>query len=89
MEAILEEGSEIASAEGEPSVKDAALIGAAQCVEHFEIACYGTARTHAELLGRKNVRQLLQDILDEESETDEKLTELANSEINVEAAQHA
>jgi ferritin-like metal-binding protein YciE len=70
-------------------VKDAALIGAAQRVEHYEIAAYGTARTFAELLGLNEAVNLLQQTLDEEKETDSKLTELAKSEINVEAQQPA
>ena len=67
-------------------VKDAALIGAAQKVEHYEISGYGTARTLAELLGNQEAVDLLQQTLDEEKETDEKLTKLALSEIHVEAA---
>ena len=65
-------------------VKDAALIGAAQRVEHYEIAGYGTARTLAELLGHQEAVDLLQQTLDEEKETDEKLTKLALSELRVE-----
>jgi ferritin-like metal-binding protein YciE len=62
------------------------LIGAAQKVEHYEIAAYGTARTHAALLGYTKVAKLLQQTLDEEGATDKKLTALAESIINVEAA---
>ena len=87
MEGLIEEGAELLEEEGEPIVKDAALIGAAQRVEHYEIAAYGTARTLAELLGNDEAAELLQQTLDEEKETDEKLTELAMSEINVEAAE--
>src|SRR5439155_12606011 len=65
-------------------VRDAGLIAAAQKVEHYEIASYGSARTHAELLGNDDAAQLLEQTLDEEKETDEKLTELAQS-INAEA----
>jgi ferritin-like metal-binding protein YciE len=68
-----------------PEVLDAALIAAAQKVEHYEIASYGTIRTYAEMLGEDEAVQLLQQTLDEEIETDEKLTELAESAINVEA----
>src|SRR3954468_16138691 len=89
MEGLIEEGSELLEEEGEPMVKDAALIGAAQRVEHYEISAYGTARTIAELLGNREAVTLLQQTLDEEKETDEKLTELAMSEINVGAAQAA
>ena len=63
---------------------DAALIGAAQKVEHYEIAGYGTARTYAELLGKKQWARLLQETLDEEKETDQKLNQLAGK-INLEA----
>lgn len=89
MEGLIEEGSKLLEEEGEGMVKDAALIGAAQRVEHYEIAAYGTARALAELLGNKQAVKLLQQTLDEEKETDEKLTELALSEVNVEAAQAA
>jgi ferritin-like metal-binding protein YciE len=64
------------------TVKDAALIAAAQKVEHYEISGYGTARTLAELLGLDQAVELLQQTLDEEKETDMKLTELAMSEVN-------
>jgi ferritin-like metal-binding protein YciE len=67
-----------------PEVLDAALIAAAQHVEHYEIAGYGTARTHAELLGETEAARLLQKTLDEEADTDKKLSALAQ-EINVEA----
>jgi ferritin-like metal-binding protein YciE len=72
-----------------PDVLDAGLIGAAQRVEHYEIAAYGTARTHADLLGLKKVARLLQQTLDEEGATDKKLTQLAESVVNVEALQEA
>lgn len=85
MEGLIEEGSDLLKEEGDPAVKDAALIGAAQKVEHYEISGYGTARTLAELLGLNEVVELLQQTLDEEKETDDKLTELAMSEINPQA----
>jgi len=85
MEGLVEEGSDLLEEEGSPMVKDAALIGAAQRVEHYEISAYGTARTLAELLGQTEAAELLQATLDEEKETDEKLTELAMNEINLEA----
>jgi ferritin-like metal-binding protein YciE len=85
MEGLIEEGSKLLEEEGDGTVKDAALIGAAQRVEHYEISAYGTARTIAELLGKQQAVELLQQTLDEEKETDAKLTELAMSEINVEA----
>jgi ferritin-like metal-binding protein YciE len=63
------------------------LIGAAQKVEHYEIAAYGTARTHAEMLGYRRVAKLLQQTLNEEGATDKKLTQLAESIVNYEAVQ--
>lgn len=89
MEGLIEEGSDLLEEEGSPDVKDAALIGAAQRVEHYEIAAYGTVRTLAQLLGMDEAAELLQETLDEEKETDEKLTELAMSEINQEAQRAA
>ena len=86
MEGLVEEGSEFIDADGEDSVKDAALICAAQKVEHYEIASYGCARTFATLLGLDEVAELLQETLDEEGSADKKLTELAETVINVEAA---
>ena len=83
MEGLIEEGKEMLEELNEENV-DAGLIGAAQKVEHYEIAGYGTARTHAELLGLKRVAKLLQQTLDEEAATDKKLTALAESIINVE-----
>jgi ferritin-like metal-binding protein YciE len=71
--------------DAEPPVGDAALIAAAQKVEHYEIAGYGTVRTFANLLGYADAEELLQQTLDEEKQTDERLTELAESEINVQA----
>lgn len=86
MEGLIEEGKEIMSEDLDDSALDAGLIGAAQKVEHYEIAAYGTARTHAQLLGYNKVAKLLQQTLDEEGATDRKLTALAESVINVEAA---
>ena len=85
MEGLVEEGSELIKTAGDDNVKDAALIGAAQRVEHYEMAGYGTARAFAELLGLPKVAKLLQATLDEEGATNKKLTELAESEINAEA----
>jgi len=85
MEGLIEEGKEMMEEDAEPTVLDAALIAAAQRVEHYEIAAYGTVRTYAQLLGREEDVTLLQETLDEEGETDKKLTELAESMINVEA----
>jgi ferritin-like metal-binding protein YciE len=85
MEGLISEGDELLQEDGEASVKDAALIAAAQKVEHYEISGYGTARTLAELLGLDQAVELLQQTLDEEKETDLKLTKLAMSEVNPQA----
>jgi len=85
MEGLIEEGEEILSEEADPDVRDAALIAAAQRVEHYEIAAYGTARTYARQLGFDKHAELLQKTLDEEGETDQKLTKLAESRINRDA----
>jgi len=87
MAGLVEEGKKMIEEDAEPAVKDAGLIAAAQRVEHYEIAGYGTARTYAQHLGHTDAAELLQATLDEESQTNEKLTELAESEINVEAMQ--
>ncbi len=71
--------------DAEPEVLDAGLIGAAQKVEHYEIAGYGTVRTYAEMLGNDQAARLLQQTLDEEGMTDKKLNALAMQCINVEA----
>jgi ferritin-like metal-binding protein YciE len=84
MEGIIKEGEEIVKAKGDPEVRDAGIISAAQRVEHYEIASYGCARTYANLLGRDQWAQLLQQTLDEEKQTDQKLNQLAER-VNVEA----
>jgi ferritin-like metal-binding protein YciE len=86
MEGLIEEASEKIEMDAEPSVRDAALIGAAQKVEHYEIAGYGTARTFAETLGEDDVADILQETLDEEAEADDRLTDLADT-VNEEAEQ--
>ena len=88
MEGLVEEGAELIKekADFEPAVLDAALIGAAQRIEHYEIAAYGTVRTFAQQLGYTKAVNLLQQTLDEESAADEKLTTLAVSGINQQAA---
>ncbi len=86
MEGLIEEGDEMMEEEAAPAVMDAGLIGAAQRVEHYEMAGYGVARTFARLLGHDEVADLLQETLDEEGDADKALTKLAESEINVEAA---
>ena len=85
MEGLLEEGKEIMSEDLEPDVLDAALIAAAQKVEHYEISAYGTARAYARLLGDDQAVALLTQTLDEEAQTDEKLSQLAENSINVKA----
>jgi ferritin-like metal-binding protein YciE len=85
MEGLIEEGSEILEEEGENSVIDAGIIAAAQKVEHYEIASYGTVRAFANMLGEEDAAELLQQTLDEEGETDKRLTELAEEIVNVEA----
>jgi len=84
MEGLVEEGAEIIDEDLEDSVKDAGLIGAAQRVEHYEIAAYGTAKAFADTLGHSDHVSLLEETLEEEKETDEKLTDLAK-QINVQA----
>lgn len=85
MEGLVEEGAELIDEDADDAVRDAGLIGAAQRVEHYEIAGYGTARALAQLLGYEDAVELLEETLNEEKETDEKLTELAESVINVDA----
>jgi ferritin-like metal-binding protein YciE len=85
MEGLIEEGKEVIKEEGSPAVLDAAIIGAAQRVEHYEMAGYGCVRTYAERLGYTEAARLLQQTLDEEAEADKTLTALAESVINVEA----
>ena len=86
MKGLIEEGSEVLGASGDECVKDAALIAAAQRVEHYEISGYGTARTFAQRLGHNQAAQLLQETLDEETATDKKLTALAEQQVNQQAA---
>lgn len=85
MKGLVEEGGEAIDADAPDAIRDACLIGAAQRVEHYEIAAYGTARAFAQTLGETKVADLLQDTLDEEGETDKKLTALAE-QINEEAS---
>jgi ferritin-like metal-binding protein YciE len=86
MMGLIKEGEEMMREDFDEEAMDAAIISAAQRVEHYEIAAYGTVRTWAELLGENEASSLLQKTLDEEKETDKRLTELAQ-EINVEAMQ--
>jgi ferritin-like metal-binding protein YciE len=85
MEGLVAEGNELLQEETDPDVLDAGLIAAAQKVEHYEIASYGTVRTWAERLGHNNAAQLLQQTLDEEGDANKKLTEIAESHVNMEA----
>ncbi len=77
MKGLIAEGEEIMKVQGDPSAKDAALIGAAQRVEHYEIAAYGTARQLAEDVGLDGIRDLMDQTLDEESQADKLLTKIA------------
>jgi ferritin-like metal-binding protein YciE len=87
MEGLIEEGKEMMGEDMEDDTMDAALISIAQKIEHYEIASYGTVRTWAEQLGDDQTAKLLQQTLDEEGKTDKLLTQLAESSINIEAAQ--
>lgn len=85
MEGLLKEGKELLSEDADPLVMDAALIAAAQRVEHYEMAGYGCVRTFARLLGYEQAADLLQQTLDEEGAADKHLTKLAETIINAEA----
>lgn len=85
MEGLIEEGKEMLEEDADPDVLDAALISAAQRVEHYEIAAYGTVRNYARQLGLDSHVDLLQRTLDEEGETDKRLTTLAESGVNEQA----
>ena len=83
---IVKEGEEVINADSNPDSLKAALIGAAQRVEHYEIAAYGTARTHARQLGFISMVDMLNQTLEEEKATDQMLTRLAENNVNVKAA---
>ena len=85
MEGLLQEGKDLIKEKPEPDVLDAGLISAAQHVEHYEMAGYGTCRTWARLLGYESQAQLLQTTLDEEQQTDVDLTGIAESSVNFDA----
>ena len=85
MKGLIEEGSEILEEEGEDSVLDAGIIVAAQKVEHYEMAGYGSVRAFAQLLGQEEAAQLLQTTLDEESKANELLNQIAETTVNAEA----
>lgn len=85
MEGLIEEGEELLEEDADEDVRDAGMIAAAQRVEHYEIAGYGSARTYAQLLGKDSAADLLQQTLDEEGEADKKLTRLAEQLVNLAA----
>jgi ferritin-like metal-binding protein YciE len=85
MEGLIKEGEEVLEEDMSPEVRDAAIIGAAQKIEHYEISGYGTARTYAHSLGHDNFAKLLDQSANEEGQTDKKLTQLAESKINPQA----
>jgi len=88
MEGLVREGKELMGYKADPSVLDAGLIAAAQKVEHYEMASYGSLRTWAQQMGRDDIASLLQQTLDEEGETDKKLTRIAENMVNLQAAHH-
>ncbi len=86
MKGLITEGEEMIKAKGDPDIKDAALIAAAQRVEHYEMSGYGSARAFARRLGLTQAVSLLQQTLNEEKAADEKLNTIAESSVNVQAA---
>lgn len=86
MKGLIAEGEEMLQAKGDASVKDAALIAAAQRVEHYEMAGYGSARQFAKKTGHNDIADLLQQTLEEEGNADHKLTEVAENSVNPQAA---
>ena len=86
MKGLVAEGDEVVNAKGDPDVIDAALIAAAQRVEHYEMAGYGTLRQFARRVGQTEAAGLLQQTLDEEGEANKKLTEIAEGFVNAQAA---
>ncbi|MGE5601861.1 MAG: ferritin-like domain-containing protein [Nitrososphaerales archaeon] len=86
MEGLIAEGDELMMEEGmAPAVRDAGLIAAAQKVEHYEIASYGTLRTYADMMGHQEASRILQQILDEEGQADKLLTQIAEKSVNIQA----
>ena len=85
MKGLIKEGETLVKAEGDPDVRDAGLIGAAQRVEHYEMAGYGTVRNLARRLGEEKVVQIIQQTLNEEGEANKELTSIAESQVNVAA----
>jgi ferritin-like metal-binding protein YciE len=82
MKGLVKEGEEFIHAKGEPEVRDAGLIGAAQRVEHYEMAGYGTAKTLAQRLGFQDIAKILESTLNEEKAADQKLTSVAQGNVN-------
>lgn len=87
MKGLIEEGKEVLQKADKCAARDAGIIGAAQRVEHYEIAAYGTAQTHASLLGYNRIGELLQETLGEEKQANSKLNEIANDSVNIDANQ--
>ena len=85
MQGLIQEAQQLIQQGGAPDVLDAAIIGAAQAIEHHEIAAYGTARTLAQQLGMQDAAQLLEQTLEEEKQTDARLTQLAEQSVNQKA----
>jgi ferritin-like metal-binding protein YciE len=89
MKGLIKEGELFITSKGQADVRDAGLIGAAQRVEHYEMAGYGTARTLAKQLGHHDIAEILQTTLNEEGEANKKLTQVAESKANPQAAAHS
>ncbi len=89
MRGIIDEGEDVAKQSGDPAAIDAGIVASAQKVEHYEIAAYGTLCTWAQMMGHQRELQLLKQTLGEEKETDQKLTQLAERMINVDAVRAA
>jgi ferritin-like metal-binding protein YciE len=89
MKGILEEGEDLAGESGDPAAVDAGIISSAQKVEHYEIASYGTLCSWAEMMGHQRELQLLRQNLEEEKAADQKLTQLAERMVNVDAVRTA
>ena len=86
MKGLIKEGQEMIDSKGDNETRDAGLIAAAQKVEHYEMASYGSVRTFAQQLGKTGIARILQQTLDEEGETDKKLTSIAESHVNPQAS---
>jgi ferritin-like metal-binding protein YciE len=85
MKGLIEEGEEVVQKAEKCAARDAGIIGAAQRVEHYEIAAYGTAQSHASILGYNRIGELLQETLGEEKEANSKLGEIAQDSVNTDA----